>query len=75
MNETSPVSALALFRIMYALLALVVNEEVPATVSVPMSEMFPVVAVAARLPPTEAFRSSKDLSFTTVALPDPLVVR
>jgi len=59
---------------MSALLALVVKEEVPATVNTPLSTMLPVVAVAARLPPTVDAANYSPASFTTVALPDPLVV-
>ena len=65
---------MALFNVIVALFALVVKEEVPVIVSAPLSDIFPVAAVAARLPPTvEAPRSKPDAS-TTVALPDDPVV-
>ena len=65
---------MALFNVIVASVALVVNEEVPAIVNTPLSTMSPVVAVAIRLPPTvEAARFKPDAS-TTVALPDDPVV-
>ena len=72
-NATVPVSALVLFKVMSALFALVVNEEVPATVNTPLSTMLPVVAVAARFRTVDAAKVNP-ASFTTVASPDPFVV-
>ena len=58
---------MALFNVIVASVALVVKEEVPATVRAPLSDIFPVVAVALKLPPrVEAPRFKPDAS-TTVA--------
>ena len=74
-NATAPVNALVVvLRVMSAPLALVVKEEVPAIVNAPESVMLPVVAVAAIFPPTVDAAKFNPASFTTVALPDPLVV-
>ena len=74
LKVTAPVSALTLFKVMSALLALVVNEEVPAIVNTPESVMLPVVAVALSAPPTVDAAKSRPASFTTVAAPLPFVV-
>ena len=72
---TAPVNALVVVsRAIVASLALVVSVVVPAIVNAPLSVMLPVVAVAARLPPTVDAAKVNPASFTTVALPDPLVV-
>ena len=64
-NATAPVNALALSKVMSALFALVVNEEVPAIVRLPLSDILPVVAIATKLPPTvEAARFKPDASIT-----------
>ena len=47
LKVTAPVSALVLFKVMSALFALVVKEEVPVIVNTPLSDIFPVVAVTA----------------------------
>ena len=73
-NATAQVSALVLFKVMSALFALVVKEEVPAIVSTPLSVMLPVVAVALSAPPTVDAAKVNHASFTTVAAPLPLVV-
>ena len=50
---TAPVSALEVsLRVMVPLLALVVKEEVPVTVTAAPCVMFPVVAVILKFPPT-----------------------
>ena len=66
-------NALALFSVIVASVALVVKEEVPATVNTPLSTMWPVVAVAARFRTVDA-KKVNPASFTTVASPDPWVV-
>ena len=72
---TAPVNALVVVSsAIVASLALVVSVVVPAIVNAPLSVMLPVVAVAARLPPTVDAAKVNPASFTTVALPDPLVV-
>ena len=72
---TAPVNALVdTSSQMVALFALVVKEEVPVIASAPESVMLPVVAVARRFPPTVEAAKFNPASFTTVALPDPLVV-
>ena len=71
---TAPVNALALFNVIVASVALVVKEEVPAIVRLPLSDIFPVAAVAARFPRTVDAAKFNPASLTTVALPVPLVV-
>ena len=73
-NATAPVNALVLFKVMSALFALVVKEEVPAIVNAPLSVILPVVAVAAKFPPTVVAARFNPASLTTVALPVPFVV-
>ena len=72
---TAPVRALVLLRTIVALFALVVKAEVPATVTLPLSVILPVVAVALKAPPTVDAARFNAASLTTVALPDPFVVR
>ena len=73
---TAPVNALVVVsRAIVALFALVVSVVVPVIASAPLSVMLPAVAVAARFPPTVAAAKVNPLSFTTVALPDPWVVK
>ena len=66
-NATVPVNALALSKRISALVALVVKEEVPAIVRLPLSDIFPVVAVADKLPPTVDAPRFKPDALTTVA--------
>ena len=66
---------MVLLRVIVALFALVVKEEVPATVTLPLSDILPVVAVALKAPPTVDAARFNAASLTTVALPDPFVVR
>jgi hypothetical protein len=65
---TAPVDA-RVPRSTVALAAVVVKLEVPVTVTVPESVMFPVVAVALRLPFTVEAARSRAVVFTMVALP------
>ena len=53
-----------------ALVALVVNTALPFTLTAPLSVRSPVVAVAARLPPTVLAARANFVAFTKVALPD-----
>ena len=73
---TAPVNAFVVVsRAIVALLALVVSVVVPVMASAPESVMLPVVAVAARLPPTVDAAKVNPASLITVALPDPFVVK
>ena len=71
----APVNAFVVVsRAIVASLALVVRVVVPVIASAPLSVILPVVAVAARLPPTVDAAKVNPASLTTVALPDPFVV-
>ena len=65
---TAPVNALVVVSsVIVASLALVVKEDVPVTVNAPESVIFPIVAVAARLPSILEPASSTRVALTTVA--------
>ena len=65
---TAPVNALlSVSRAIVALFALVMKEEAPVIASAPLSDIFPVAAVAVRLPPTVDSPRSKPDASTTVA--------
>src|SRR6516225_8127466 len=76
LSDAAPLSALpALVSVIVALLAEVVNEDVPATVKAPVCVRLPTVSVIARLPPTFEAPSTVALALVRLALPfAPLVV-
>src|SRR5262249_55236590 len=74
-SDTAPLSRLALLSVIVALLAEVVNEEVPATVSTPLCVRLPTRSVTTRLPPTFESPSAVALLLVRLALPPvPLVL-
>ena len=75
LNVTALARAFVASRVIVALLALVVNEEVPVTVRLPLSVIFPVVAVAVSAPVTVDAAKFNPASFTIVAAPLPFVVK
>jgi hypothetical protein len=75
LSDTAPVSRLALVSVMSALATVVVNVDVPATVSTPVCVVLPPVFVTVRLPPTLEAPSTVALALVRLALPlAPLVL-
>src|SRR5262249_53345081 len=76
LSDTAPLSALpALVSVTSALLAEVVNDDVPATVKAPVCVRLPTVRVTVRLPPTFEPPSTVALALLRLALPlAPLVL-
>ena len=69
-SVTAPVNALlSVSRAIVALFALVMKEEAPVIASAPLSDIFPVAAVALNAPPTVDAAKFNPASFTTVAAP------
>ena len=73
LTVTELASALVASRVIVALLALVVNDEAPVIARLPLSVIFPVVAVAVSAPVTVDAAKFNPASFTIVAAPFPFV--